>query len=566
MHALVLPKICGKIRQAPVKLSEWPHLSNLPVADQYEERTLTIDVLIGLDYYFNLVGGDVRRGPAGGPVAIHSQLGWILCGQTSRRPTTAVTTLLTHVEESADQILRRFWELEAIGIATDNQTASPDEEALQRSEEGLTFDGERYEVHLPWLPSRPSLPNNFPQARRRLLAVERRLARCEEEKREYAATMRQYVENGWAERAPEIGLTTLYTKVRARRRSAELHCPGRQNPADLLSRGTTLPKLLESPLWWHGPKWLAHPHDAWPVGQPIAEDTSPMRDERSEQRVTVGVTAHVECNSIRPERYGCVERLFRITAYCQSFVRNCRLLAEARQSGALTVAELRKAEGTWVRMAQSEAFSSELQALSRKGRVVATSRLSRLNPFVDEEGFLRVGGRLENAQLPSHMKHPVILPGDHALTMGLIRRCHARQLHAGTTHTLAILRQAHPSRKSNPALFCLSACNGQTDSAENGGLAIQSSGRSRCFRPHWDGFRGALLIRVGKKDTSKCYVCLFTCMASRAVHLELVPQMPTARVMQALPRFIARRGRPEIIQSDNFRSFKAAASELRQLW
>ncbi|XP_003366727.1 zinc knuckle protein, partial [Trichinella spiralis] len=205
IHALVLPKICGKIRQAPVKLSEWPHLSNLPVADQCEERTFTIDVLIGLDHYFNLVGGDVRRGPAGGPVAIHSQLGWILCGQTNRRPTTAVTTLLTHVEESADQILRRFWELEAIGIATDNQTAPPDQEALQRFEEGLSFDGERYEVHLPWLPSRPSLPNNFPQARRRLLAVERRLARCEEERLEYAAAMRQYMENGWAERAPEIG-------------------------------------------------------------------------------------------------------------------------------------------------------------------------------------------------------------------------------------------------------------------------------------------------------------------------------------------------------------------------
>ncbi|KRY06353.1 hypothetical protein T03_15891, partial [Trichinella britovi] len=48
-------------------LSEWPHLSNLPVADQCKERTFTIDVLIGLDYYFNLVGGDVRRDPAGGP-------------------------------------------------------------------------------------------------------------------------------------------------------------------------------------------------------------------------------------------------------------------------------------------------------------------------------------------------------------------------------------------------------------------------------------------------------------------------------------------------------------------
>ncbi|KRZ19680.1 hypothetical protein T4B_8650 [Trichinella pseudospiralis] len=51
----------------------------------------------------------------------------------------------------------------------------------------------------------PTLLNNFPQARRRLLAVERRLARCEEELREYALTMCQYVENGWTEGAPEIG-------------------------------------------------------------------------------------------------------------------------------------------------------------------------------------------------------------------------------------------------------------------------------------------------------------------------------------------------------------------------
>ncbi|KRX41893.1 hypothetical protein T09_10870, partial [Trichinella sp. T9] len=59
-----LGAICGKNRQAPVKLSEWLNLSNLPVADQCEERTFTIDVLIGLDYYFNLVGDDVRRDPA----------------------------------------------------------------------------------------------------------------------------------------------------------------------------------------------------------------------------------------------------------------------------------------------------------------------------------------------------------------------------------------------------------------------------------------------------------------------------------------------------------------------
>ncbi|KRZ90761.1 hypothetical protein T08_2090, partial [Trichinella sp. T8] len=253
-------------------------------------------------------------------------------------------------------------------------------------------------------------------------------------------------------------------------------------------------------LWWHGPKWLAHPHNAWPVGQPIAEDTSPVRDERrSEQRVTVGVTAHVECNSIGPERYGCVERLFRITAYCQRFVRNCRLPAEARQSGALTVAELRKAEGTWVRMAQSEAFSSELQALSRKGRVVATSRLSRLALSWTKK---------DSCGDPAWRPRP-----DDGSDYTLPRTATARWDHAYASNfktvTLGVER-AYPSEEM------------------------------LCLLVYVHGIPGSAL--------------------------ELVPQMTTTRVMQALRRFIARRGRPEIIQSDNFRSFKAAASKLRQLW
>ncbi|KRX62721.1 hypothetical protein T09_12388 [Trichinella sp. T9] len=131
------------------------------------------------------------------------------------------------------------------------------------------------------------------------------------------------------------------------------------------------------------------------------------------------------------------------------------------------------------RMAPMEAFSSEFQALSRKGRVVATSRLSWLDSFVDEEGFLRVGGRLENSELSTHMKHPVILPGDHA--------------YAGSSET-AILGAVgtHPSEEGNLELFCLPACNGQTNPAENSGLP-SSRGRSRCIRPHWDGLCGAIV-------------------------------------------------------------------------
>ncbi|KRY43229.1 hypothetical protein T03_4617, partial [Trichinella britovi] len=79
-------------------------------------------------------------------------------------------------------------------------------------------------------------------------------------------------------------------------------------------------------------------------------------------------------------------------------------------------------------------------------------------------------------------------------------------------------------------------------------------------------FAGPLFVKTTRKTTSLRYVCLITCKVSRAVHLELVSDMSTVGVMQALRRFIARRGRPATIQTDNFRFLQSAASELRRLW
>jgi hypothetical protein len=60
-----------------------------------------------------------------------------------------------------------------------------------------------------------------------------------------------------------------------------------------------------------------------------------------------------------------------------------------------------------------------------------SSRILSLNPFVDQNGVLRVGGRLQRSDLPSSTKHQVILSGGHHLTKLLIRRGHSSLLHAG---------------------------------------------------------------------------------------------------------------------------------------
>ncbi|XP_066139158.1 uncharacterized protein [Euwallacea fornicatus] len=65
--------------------------------------------------------------------------------------------------------------------------------------------------------------------------------------------------------------------------------------------------------------------------------------------------------------------------------------------------------------------------------------------------------------------------------------------------------------------------------------------------------------------TSKCYVAIFICFASRAIHLELVPDLTTESFIMSLRRFASRWGMPSVIRSDNGTNFVGANSELREL-
>ncbi|KRX64960.1 Retrovirus-related Pol polyprotein from transposon [Trichinella sp. T9] len=212
------------------------------------------------------------------------------------------------------------------------------------------------------------------------------------------------------------------------------HCSGKDNPADWLSRGVTVTKLAEGNVWWHGPTWLARPQQAWPRRQENHERNPliPPGEERTSKHATCALmTVQTTEEPLHPGRYGDIEKLFRISAYCRRFAKNCRSSVSERHGGNLTAWELHEAEEMWVRRTQEEEFQAEIQALVRHGRVAEHSRIRQLDPYLYERGVLRAGGRLVNSYLPASMQHPAVLPGNHELTRGLIRRCHQRQPHAG---------------------------------------------------------------------------------------------------------------------------------------
>ncbi|KRX59253.1 hypothetical protein T09_9840 [Trichinella sp. T9] len=74
-------------------------------------------------------------------------------------------------------------------------------------------------------------------------------------------------------------------------------------------------------------------------------------------------------------------------------------------------------------------------------------------------------------------------------------------------------------------------------------------------------------LHIDREDgCTKGYMCLFTCMVTRSIHLELLSDLSAERFIQALNRFVARRGYPRIIQSDNFSTFKMADRQLKNLF
>ncbi|XP_068756583.1 uncharacterized protein [Montipora capricornis] len=136
------------------------HLQGLTLADSYPRGSVQVDVLIGADHYYSFVTGVCKRGSSSESlVAVESCLGWIVTGQVNRQ-SRQTSSMLTIVENGGvNETLKRFWDLESIGIAEiEDPVMSQEEEcAVADFNRGLNFDGHNYEVRLPWKRDPPKL-------------------------------------------------------------------------------------------------------------------------------------------------------------------------------------------------------------------------------------------------------------------------------------------------------------------------------------------------------------------------------------------------------------------------
>ncbi|KAJ8720880.1 hypothetical protein PYW08_006345 [Mythimna loreyi] len=341
-----------------------------------------------------------------------------------------------------------------------------------------------------------------------------------------------------------------------------------ENPADCASRGMSVEQLKQHTIWWHGPSWL-------PSFDKNQSEETPVYDTCEEIRAIT--TSQVTATKTQPN-----DVINTILSKYSSFARMTRILAwilrisarsQPKQSF-LTITELRRAKYILIKYVQQYEFAEEIKSLQNQQSVDTKSKLLNLNPYLDEHGLLRVGGRINNARISKNMQHPIIIPHSGILTDRLIDQGHQMTFHGGARITLAWLRQEFWIIGGNRAVKkrihnCVTCRrhNPVKNTQIMGDLPESRCNPSRPFHHTGVDFTGFVGIKANKGrgiKTTKGYIAVFVCMATKAVHLELVSDLTSAGFLAALRRMAARRGAPSHIYSDNGTNFVGANKALRE--
>ncbi|XP_062554164.1 uncharacterized protein LOC134219449 [Armigeres subalbatus] len=383
----------------------------------------------------------------------------------------------------------------------------------------------------------------------------------------------------WLKSSPSTWTTFVANRVSTIQLATESchwnHVAGIQNPADLISRGTTADNLVSNRLWWKGPERLARDPTEWPISQLHPDEPNEaLRETKSSHISAVSATETPSFLDQYVARHSNYQRMLRITAYCHRFQTNCCLPKNQRTTDVLTTAEIDTAENTLIKLVQGQFFKDEVEKLKLGKPISPKSRLRWFNPFLDDHQVLRVGGRLTYSQLPFNSKHQAILPSSHPFSALLVESIHLRQLHASPQLLLTTLRLRYwvigaRNLVKRPTRNCITCCRNRPKTIQQymADLPPARVTASRPFSTAGIDYWGPILVKQQPRRAAptKAYVAVFVCFSTRAVHLELVGDLSTAKFLQALRRFVSRRGLCSDIYSDNGRNFLGASNELQRL-
>ncbi|XP_036340014.1 uncharacterized protein LOC118749325 [Rhagoletis pomonella] len=341
--------------------------------------------------------------------------------------------------------------------------------------------------------------------------------------------------------------------------------PGKLNPAD---EGTRLHTFSPSSKWLNGPPFLRLREDEWP----LMPDGVLSKEAQVEMRTKELYTVQNNENVIPFNKYSNYYRFLKIMCRVKlaitkfrSFITKDKLPLPRQIDANL----MKNTENFICRIVQETEFKVEIDLLKENMQLSKSSTLWKLTPILDENGILRLGGRLDNAScVPTYMKRPIILPKEHDLTRLIIQHYHESFHHQNPEAIVCAIRfkfcipnlrrLVHSAKKRCQVCKNLSAV---PQPPLMGQLPIgRVTPYVRPFTYTGMDYFGPVLVAVGRRR-EKRWVAVFTCLTIRAIHLELAKDLSTDAVILCLRNFVNRRGVPVRIRSDSGTNFIGASKE-----
>ena len=380
------------------------------------------------------------------------------------------------------------------------------------------------------------------------------------------------------------------------------HVPSSHNPADIPTRGYTTDQLRHSDLWWSGPGWLTSCTDTWPNEHPVVtyeiikalnseeclSQTISSSGEGSKTEVLhcmlVGGN-ELPINALLSSKSS-LYKLLRTIVVCLKFLKSIlwlritdntrdlfmkkhtlmsHVFSKLTVSATSCTADLSLAVLVSVGFTQRQYFQDVIEACRRSGKNHSFTK--SLSVVVDEFGLLRCSGRYGNAKLSFDAKFPLLLPRFSKLTSLIILDTHERLLHSGVSHTLAIVRtqfwipqgRAAVRHVISRCVLCKKLEGHPYRLPPMAPWPMERLSPSRPFQHSGVDYIGPFKVKDLSERPVKLWICLFTCFATRGIHLEYCMSISTEDFIRCLRRFVSRRGLPATLYSDNAPQFKVAS-------
>ncbi|XP_068742038.1 uncharacterized protein [Montipora capricornis] len=354
------------------------------------------------------------------------------------------------------------------------------------------------------------------------------------------------------------------------------------NPADILTRGIE-PSQLED--WIKGPSFLQLPEGQWPKFEAkapieptakagvlmevkIEKTKTPMQHEAAIAEFQTKVDLDKSEEDTNPVFHQLLNtcstfsKIRRTLAYVRRFIQNAR--KKNVKTGSITVQGLQGSEKQLFKWSQAHLDPSLID--------------KKLTPKLDENGLLRAHGRLEDVRsLPQELRNPIILLRDHPLVILLLRDLHERRGHCGYKSLINEARGKYciigvrgmSKALTTKCITCRKLRKKPLEQLMGQILSLRVAvGTPPFFNTAMDMF-GTLHIKLNRKTLKEAQVIIFTCMTTRAVHLELVTDKTSDAFLMAFRRFASLRGHPCICWSDcgtNVVGAQGYLKEIMQSW